>query len=655
MTSVEEIVDCLLTFVSGKKAWDVVERLSLYHRIQGSPMYKDAVDFLQEELSKLNPDELTVHSYPADGEKQYLGWTMPLSWEITSAELWVTQPTKYKLSDFEELPVSVVTYSKGAEVEAELVDVGRGEQLEDFKGVDVSGKIILMSGSPRKNIDLIHKLGALGVVIYPNNPKTAAYPDLVRYDGIWPESSNIDISKWGFSISFNQATHLKSLLTKGVVKLSASIRAKVQPGEIHVLTTAIKGTKPELPELVLIAHLCHPSPSANDNASGSAGLYEAFRSLKQAIDAGLIQPLENTIRFVWVPEFSGTVPWLQETLSGGKRFLAGINFDMIGEHPLKIGYPLEVVNSPYSTPSVLNDVVCHITKIVADHKKGLATNGTQVPMNYRFTPCAGGSDHQIFTDSQVRVPFIHLSHDDMFHHTSYDTIDKVDPTELQRTITIGLASVVALAYPKSDITPSLWETWVEGSRRRRAALVTILGNFNHSIELEEIPQNQRLGLGQEMVKVLAGYELEILTSLLSSNEGYNLLWDSSVDDINTTSKTLLSYLTSFINQSQLGGTTDETSPPTWNNLYVRKYDGVSNYSMLSLLDKNEVYDRIKERLPPYVAIGFVLELLNLVGHGKPLVEISALLTLHFNLLVTPSMVEKLIETLKNKDLVSKLA
>jgi len=74
-----------------------------------------------------------------------------------------------------------------------------------------------------------------------------------------------------------------------------------------------------------------------------------------------------------------------------------------------------------------------------------SVNGTDHPFVWNRVPFSGGSDHYLFNDGALKVPSVMFNHGDTFHHTSLDTPDKVDPSELRRVCAIGLASVHYLA------------------------------------------------------------------------------------------------------------------------------------------------------------------------------------------------------------------
>ncbi|MHA2345666.1 MAG: DUF4910 domain-containing protein, partial [Candidatus Hodarchaeales archaeon] len=118
------------------------------------------------------------------------------------------------------------------------------------------------------------------------------------------------------------------------VTVHGKIDAQLYNGELEVIDAAIKGTAFFDEEIILIAHLCHPAASANDNASGSAGLLELVRSLRSLIRNKLVKPPKRTVRFLWVPEFHGTIKWLKEKESKLKKVLTCINHEGTLFHPI---------------------------------------------------------------------------------------------------------------------------------------------------------------------------------------------------------------------------------------------------------------------------------------------------------------------------------
>ena len=90
-----------------------------------------------------------------------------------------------------------------------------------------------------------------------------------------------------------------------------------------MVSACIPGVTTE--EVAAIAHLCHPQPSANDNASGSGTLIETARVLNTLIQSGELAKPQRTIRFLWVPEMTGTYAYLSANENRIGETVAAIN------------------------------------------------------------------------------------------------------------------------------------------------------------------------------------------------------------------------------------------------------------------------------------------------------------------------------------------
>jgi hypothetical protein len=173
------------------------------------------------------------------------------------------------------------------------------------------------------------------------------------------------------------------------------------------------------------------------------------RALKKMVDNGQIESPKRTIRFLWVPEFGGTYPYIKAHLERMRNTLSVINCDMIGEDLHLTGGIFNIICTPDSMPSFLNDVVVNFTKL-AERLDLQSINGSSHPFAYRVLPFSGGSDHYVFNDGALKVPSVMFNRDDIFHHTSLDTPDKVDPTELRRVCFIALGSSYYLANASEE-------------------------------------------------------------------------------------------------------------------------------------------------------------------------------------------------------------
>ena len=358
----------------------------------------------------------------------------------------MTAPERERLCSFEEVPLILVKHSGSGHSETELVDVGSGMGEAPYQGKDVKGKIVLATGPTSEVMrEAVLQRGALGVLTYFSADTRPGYPNMIRYTALWPRWEDREKLGFAFSLSKNQGAALKRMLEEGnKVVLKADVETEFYKTELEVLSAAFPGASEPEKEIMIIGHLCHPTPSANDNASGSGAMLEMARALKVLVNKGLLDPPKRTIRFVWVPEFNGTIPYIQAHLGRTRNTLAVINCDMIGEDFHKTSGMFGIFNTPDSMPSFLNDVLANFAGLV----EGLeltSLNGSTHPFAWRSYPYSGGSDHVVFNDGALKVPSVMLNRGDTFHHTNLDSMDKVDPTELRRASVIALGSACYLA------------------------------------------------------------------------------------------------------------------------------------------------------------------------------------------------------------------
>ena len=71
-------------------------------------------------------------------------------WDGEMAELWVTEPGPPQLiTRYRDVPTTLATGSRNADVTADLVYAGRGDTAADYVGKDVKGKIALVASRIR--------------------------------------------------------------------------------------------------------------------------------------------------------------------------------------------------------------------------------------------------------------------------------------------------------------------------------------------------------------------------------------------------------------------------------------------------------------------------------------------------------------------------
>jgi hypothetical protein len=224
-------------------------------------------------------------------------------------------------------------------------------------------------------------------------------------------------------------------------------------------------------EVWMTAHLCHPRPSANDNASGVAALLGVGAALASARAEDRSSAADRTIRFVWAPEFVGCAALLHSHTDpgrGGLWPLAAINLDMVGEDQASCGGPFLVERDPACRPSPIAPVAEHVVERV------FATTPTP-PGAWGAMAYAGSSDHALFADPKLDCAAVALRHaPDRFNHTAADSTDKVCAAEMRRAAAAAaaLALVVAggdaVSWPAVREVVSAWTTKELADARRVA-------------------------------------------------------------------------------------------------------------------------------------------------------------------------------------------
>lgn len=405
--------------------------------------------FILEKLKEYGFDEAEIVNLPVRGEK---------TWDAEEAELWVVEPVKKKIADLKEIPTVLCSGSASTEITAELVDVGLGFSEDHYKDKDLNGKIALVYGSPERARRLaVEKYGAVGLI-----GCSSSHPEFDRDQIGWNSIRVGQKDKPTFAFMVSERTYFDmkmALERKTKVVLRARVKTQMVPYKEEMAVGLIRGSEKPEEELVLTAHLFEgfAKQGANDDASGCVAILEAGRVIKKMIADGTIPAPKRSIRFLFVPEISGTRAYILKYPEIARRFFANINEDMVGEALVKNLSAFRLETTPYSLPTYLNDVVASFVewmgasqRLAQDHGwkdySVLSPAGSRDPFYYTIDRFSGGSDHIVFIDGAVKVPAVmFICWPDMWYHTSGDLPDKSDSTQLKRVVTLTVASALFLA------------------------------------------------------------------------------------------------------------------------------------------------------------------------------------------------------------------
>jgi hypothetical protein len=327
---------------------------------------------------------------------------------------------------------------------APLVLVERGEEPEDYAGVDVRGKIVLSGGDARRVHELaVERFGALGLVTdrmatIRNLRAPMDLPDARQYTSFW--WSGLEPTRaWGFVLTPRQGQALRAALTEAAepIIVHAEVVAKLYDGTMENVVATIPGITDE--EVLVIGHLCHPQPSANDNATGAAATMEIARALTALVRRGDLPIPVRTIRCLLCPEITGSFAYLAMHEDRIPKTVAAINLDMVGEDPAQTGSTYTIVRSPIQTEGFSGALASRLLEHIAAHDRtSFSGNNGFASFAYAVMPFSAGSDHYIYGDPTVGIPCpMILNWPDKFYHTSADTIEKVSPAVLHRSATLA--------------------------------------------------------------------------------------------------------------------------------------------------------------------------------------------------------------------------
>lgn len=447
---------------SGEAAWRTVCDLSRFHRLQASPGYRQAAQLIHHRALEAGL-EAEILSYPANQRASFWAWPSFQEWECERATLDLIEPAAEarRLADYRAAPLSLVQRSAAWDGEAEVVLVADGEEGADYEGLDVAGKVVLTRGDLRRVHELaVAQRGAVGILydgmrtVEPVRPE-GDLADARQYASFWWQPG--DSRCFGFVLTPREGAALRKLLARGEgpVRVEAHLASGQCDGAIEVVCATIPGETEQ--EVLVVAHLCHPLPSANDNASGAAAALEAARTLMALIGAQQLPPPQRTLRFLWLPEMTGTVAYLsgrEETLG---RIIAAVNLDMVGEDQDQAGSSWLIERPPDAAASFAPELLAMLREGMVG-LKGMTdvspshTGLGEFPL-YRLaeTAFSGGSDHYILSDPSVGVPApLLIQWPDRFYHTSADTPDRTDPHSLARSGALAAAYAYWLATAEVD-------------------------------------------------------------------------------------------------------------------------------------------------------------------------------------------------------------
>lgn len=462
----EKFMDEIIGECSGEMALNHLIEMSGYNRDRQKKEF--ATTFLEAEYVL---EILKSYGIPEAQIERFPGRQV---WDGIKGELWEISPKRSKIADYDDLRAVLASGSQDADVEADLIWVGEGNSV-DFEDTDVEGKIVVTTGSVSRVHNFAVEKGAVGVISM-NTPRPLKDPIQIPWRGIRGEKAT-----FAFNLNAREGEILKNRLLQGEeIRVHAVIESEMRDYELQDPTAVIYGSDKDAGEIIFSAHLFegYTKQGANDNISGSAVILDVARTLNTLIAEGRIPQPKRNIRFLWVPEFSGTGPWVNAHKDLMANTLCNINLDMVGLHLSKSGSFFCLMRTTFGNPHYLNDVMEHYYRYVGETnreaihsrsfpKRVVAPSGTDDPFYYKIDPHYGASDHEVFNDWGIQVPGIMMiTWPDLYYHTSEDRPYNCDATQLKRAAVIAAAAAYTIASADEDMAMKIAAETFEHSVNR---------------------------------------------------------------------------------------------------------------------------------------------------------------------------------------------
>jgi aminopeptidase YwaD len=341
---------------------------------------------------------------------------------------------------------------------------------------------VVTYSSPGLVYPTISRFGAAGILSM-NSPRPLEDNLQMPYSSLGGRG-NREVKGFAFQMPPREGYLLRDRLLSGEkIRVHAVVKAAMEKVDLQVPTCVLPGTDPDAGEIIFSAHIFEGlvKQGANDNLSGGACLLEMARMLNTMFNDGRLPRPARNIRFIWVPEFSGTGPWVNAHKDIMEKTLCNINLDMVGILLSKSQSFFNLERTTFGNPHYINDVMenyfryvgeTNRTSLVLSGREGylnriVAPSGSDEPFYYSIEAHYGASDHEVFNDWGVGVPAVMLiTWPDLYYHTSQDLSDKLDPTQLKRCCVIGAAGAYTVASANAGMAAKISGEVFSNANRR---------------------------------------------------------------------------------------------------------------------------------------------------------------------------------------------
>jgi hypothetical protein len=450
----QRIVQEVHSQVSASEAFDFVAQLHSIDRWQDFSKFRQSAEYLQKKMTELGLRNVEMIPAPADGVSQFGWWTMPLAWDVKTAVLEMIEPSAAAsmrlLCDYNREPASLIQWSgftPPGGVTAEVLELN-STRVSGIKEADVRGKMILVKLpadlSERGALKAaLYKMGAAGIISdYTENPDLRDGHYWVNGWGdmgwAYTKTSSPMV---GFSITPRQGDYLRGLLQRGTkVRVHAEVDTRYYAGSYFSVTGVIPGQDSD-EEALELGHGFEVG--AQDNSTGQAAMLEAIGAVNRAIESGRLPRPKRSIRILTFAEDYGSSHYIATHMDRMKRTVGAIHMDVpAGNNDVLGAYSFA------ATPDVSRSYHDALVMRVAEtYYAGRSEGGPRGRAAPRLVPYSPTSDSYP-SEPMIGVPTIAVRGSTgaaAVHHSSEDTLDRVDPRSLEDLSSVAGAYLYYLA------------------------------------------------------------------------------------------------------------------------------------------------------------------------------------------------------------------
>ncbi len=448
MSGREELYDALDSTFSAEEARDFAVGLTDYYRAPGTSGFQTAMDQVETALRDAGLDVSVDEPVIED------------AWEPNDASVSIVDPTNESLIEFEDAPACLAWGSSPTDgpEQFEVIDVGTGEDPDDFKGKDIDGNVVYIHGTQRRPgwweaAQNAVNAGARGILtdymLYqtPGVREPELVPEAAQLLRLRPAEAFSDEDIWAVSIPHESATVLNDALDSGSVTVEAKIDVDIFDATAPYLEATIPGDENPDETILFCGHASGIKPGANC-AEGTGLVVELARALNELADE---TEFKRTVKFIVGVEGPVSEEYLSRNPDATDDVITSLTYCSTGHKQSETESCLLLSSSPDSVPHFTNDYLAELADQSPKEADWIGKEGGQeLPLlslkQHYYTPW---SDNGRFAQYDIPAPLF-MSWPDRCFHSQLLTADVIDPAALRRSALISGVAALELATAEAD-------------------------------------------------------------------------------------------------------------------------------------------------------------------------------------------------------------